>query len=403
VKDIQPSPDLFNVFRRQPVLFVRGRGPYLWDSSGKKYLDFFAGLAVCGLGHADPGVARAVADQSRRLVHVSNLYYTQPQRDLARELVRRSFPSRIFFANSGAEANECAIKLARRFGHRTPYKGAPRDNVPRYEIIVFENSFHGRTLGTLAATAQEKYKTGFGPLPEGFPVAKFGDMASVRAVSGPKTCAVLIEPIQGEGGVNMASPSFFRSLKNFCRQRNLLLIFDEVQTGIGRTGKLFAYEHLSVKPDIFTLAKGLANGLPIGACVARPAVADLFGPGDHASTFSGGPVVCQASRVVLKALTPQMLRRIRILGERFRREIESWKKEIPSIRSVRGVGFMWGIELDRPGADLVMACLKDGLLINCTADRVIRLLPPFCLSDQDVVRGLSILRKNLFTAHWTKQ
>ncbi|MBI4395510.1 MAG: aminotransferase class III-fold pyridoxal phosphate-dependent enzyme, partial [Elusimicrobia bacterium] len=242
------SVPLFNVFKRQPVTFVRGKGATLWDKEGRTYLDFFAGLAVVGLGHADPAVARAVSDQVRTLVHTSNIYFTEPQMALARELSRRTFGGKVFFSNSGAEANECAIKLARRFGHKTPSKG--RD---RFEIIVFRNSFHGRTLATLAATGQEKFHKGFGPLPVGFPMAELGDIASVKKLIRRSTCAVLVEPIQGEGGVNVAEPSFFRELQALCRKHKLLLMFDEIQTGIGRTGTLFSYQQLGVTPDVLTV------------------------------------------------------------------------------------------------------------------------------------------------------
>lgn len=381
----ESSSPLFNVFRRQPVAFVRGKGAYLWDDKGKKYLDFFSGLAVAGLGHAHPAVAKAVAEQSRTLVHTSNLYTTRPQLDLAKILSARSF-GKIFFTNSGAESNECTLKLARRHGHVTG---------GRHEIIVFDNSFHGRTLFTLAATAQKKYQEGFGPLPEGFPVARYGDAAAVERLVTPKTCAILVEPVQGEGGVNTADVSFFQALREICRKNNLLLLYDEIQTGIGRTGKLFAYQRLGVEPDVLSIAKGLGNGYPIGACIARDEVADLFKPGDHGSTFSGGPVVCRAALEVLKVLTPSFLSRVEKMGKRFLEEIGSWKKEVPAIRDVRGLGLMIGVELDRPGAAVVDACREDGLLINCTAERVIRLLPPLILSAGQVSDGLSILKRNL--------
>jgi acetylornithine/N-succinyldiaminopimelate aminotransferase len=381
----EPSPYLFNVFRRQPVAFVKGKGAYLWDDKGKKYLDFFSGLAVAGLGHAHPAVAKAVADQSRTLVHTSNLYYTKPQLELAKVLSTRAF-GKIFFTNSGAESNECALKLARRHGHVTG---------GRHEVIVFSNSFHGRTFFTLAATAQKKYQEGFGPLPEGFPVAPYGDAAAVEKLIGPKTCAILVEPVQGEGGVNTADVSFFQALRDLCRRNDLLLIYDEIQTGIGRTGKLFAYQRLGVEPDVLTVAKGLGNGYPIGACLARNEVADLFKPGDHGSTYSGGPVVCRVGLEVLKVLTPSFLSRVEKTGKRIMDEVSSWRKEIPAIRSVRGLGLMIGIELDCPGAAVVDACRADGLLVNCTAERVVRLLPPLILSSGQVSDGLKVLKRNL--------
>ncbi len=389
------SPYLFNTYRRQPVTFVRGKGAWLWDDRGKKYLDFFSGLAVCNLGHANPAVAKAVADQAKTLVHTSNIYITLPQRELGRVLIERTFPGKVFFSNSGAEANEGALKLARRFGHLYP---GPEG--PRYEVVVFDQAFHGRTYGALSATPQKKYQEGFGPLLPGFVVAQFGDIASVRALITSKTCAILLEPIQGEGGVRTAPPAFFDGLSALCKEKNLLLMFDEVQTGMGRTGALFAHQNPAVMPpgvlpDVMTIAKGLANGLPVGAIIARSALADLLHPGDHATTFGGGAVPCRAALAVLKQLTLKTLVRVEKLGRLFREEIDSWKKEMPAIRDVRGAGLMIGIELDRPAADVVKACREAGLLINCTADRVLRLLPPLVLSDQEAKQGLKILRSNL--------
>ncbi len=384
------SPYLLNVFRRQPVMFVRGQGPYLWDADGKKYLDFFSGLAMCGLGHAHSRVAAAAARQMRTLTHTSNLYHTQPQRDLAEQLMRRTFDGRVFFSNSGAEANELAIKIARRYGARRPKQGKAR-----YEVVVFENAFHGRTLGALAATPQKKYQKDFGPMLAGFPVARLGDLASVRKKIGPRTCAILVEPVQGEGGIHTAPAAFFQGLKALCRKHDLLLMFDEVQTGVGRTGQLFAFQTLGVAPDVLTAAKGLANGLPLGATLARRPVADLLGPGDHGSTFSGGPVVCAAALEVLRLLTPKALARARALSKLFHEELRSWQGELPLIREVRGLGLMLGIELDRPGAEAVRLCRERGLIVNCTAERVIRLLPPLVLSEGQARQGLKILKMAL--------
>jgi len=392
---MKESPFLMHTFRRQPVTFVKGRGATLWDERGHRFLDFFSGVGVVGLGHAPRAVAAAVSDQMRRLVHTSNIYFTQPQRHFSRELSRRAFPGRMFLSNSGAEANECAIKLARRYGFRTPVRGKPR-----HEIIVFKNSFHGRTLGTMAATGQARVRFGFGPLPVGFPQAQFGDAGSVKKKINPRTCAVLVEPIQGEGGVCITNPSFFKTLQTLCRRHRLLLIFDEVQTGMGRTGDLFAYQNPAVvqrgvTPDVLTVAKGLANGLPIGATLAKSPVADLMGPGDHGSTIGGGPVVCQAALTVLQRLGTKMLSRVRTLGRMFQKELNQWPQEMPYIHTVRGVGLMWGLELNQPGASVVRTCLENGLLVNCTAERVIRLLPPFCLTDREVKRGLGILKNSL--------
>ncbi len=386
------SPYLFNTYRRQPVTFVRGKGPWLWDDAGKKYLDFFSGLAVCNLGHANRAVARVVARQVKTLVHTSNIYSTLPQRDLARELSTRTFGGKVFFTNSGAEANEGAIKLARRFGTVNPGREGPR-----HEIIVFESAFHGRTLGALSATPQKKYQEGFGPLLPGFPVAKFGDLASVRSRLTARTCAVLVEPIQGEGGVRTVPPSFFKDLADLCLENNLLLMFDEVQTGIGRTGTVFSYQNPDVVPPgvvphILSTAKGLANGLPLGAVLARGEIADLLHPGDHATTFGGGAVPCRAALSVLEQLTPRVLDRVKGMGNFIRGQIAGWRPEFPFINNVRGAGLMIGVELDRPGADVVGLAREAGLLVNCTADTVIRLLPSFFLTDAQVRQGLGILK-----------
>ncbi len=391
------SPYLFNTYRRQPVTFVRGKGPWLWDDKKKRYLDFFSGLAVCNLGHANRNVARAVSHQVRTLLHTSNLFSTLPQRELAKELSTRTFGGKVFFTNSGAEANEGALKLARRFGFVHPGPDGPR-----HEVIVFEAAFHGRTFGALSATPQKKYQAGFGPMLPGFPVAAFGDMASVKAKLTSRTCAVLVEPIQGEGGVRTVPPSFFKDLSDFCRANHLLLMFDEVQTGLGRTGTLFAYQNPEivppgVVPDVMSIAKGLGNGLPIGAILARGEIADLLQPGDHATTFGGGAVPCQAALAVLRQLTPSVLSDVKRLGTLIRREISGWRNELPFIKNVRGAGLMIGVELDRPGAAVVPAALEKGLLVNCTADTVIRLLPPFVLSRTETMRGLALLKSVLKT------
>lgn len=386
------SPYLFNTYARQPVTFVRGKGPWVWDTEGKRYLDFFSGLAVCNLGHANRPVARAVSHQIRTLVHTSNIYSTAPQRELAKVLSTRTFGGKIFLTNSGAEANEGALKLARRFG-----SVHPGPDGPRHEIIVFDLAFHGRTFGALSATPQKKYHEGFGPLLPGFPVARYGDVESVRSFLSARTCAVLVEPIQGEGGVRTVPPSFFKNLYDLCRERNVLLMFDEVQTGIGRTGTLFAYQNpevvsAGVIPDVMSIAKGLANGLPMGAILARGEIADLIRPGDHATTFGGGPVPSQAALAVLNQITPSLLSDVQRLGSLIRKEISGWMKEFPFIKEVRGKGLMIGIELDRPGAEIVQTARKAGLLINCTAGNVIRLLPPFVLTREQTLRGLKLLK-----------
>ncbi|HJX09815.1 MAG TPA: aspartate aminotransferase family protein, partial [Candidatus Binatia bacterium] len=284
-----------NTYARYPIALVRGKGARVWDADGKEYLDFLAGIAVNGLGHCHPAVVRAIERQAKKLLHVSNLYHIQPQAELARELCRHSFADRVFFCNSGAEANEAALKLVRRYGGE--HLGG------RYEILTAHNSFHGRTLATLTATGQEKVRAGYDPLPVGFRQIPFNDLgAAEAAIDESKTAGILVEPIQGEGGINVADQSYMRGLRELCDRRGLLLIFDEVQTGMGRTGKLFGYEHFGVQPDIMTLAKALGGGLPLGAMLAREDVAKSFGPGSHASTFGGNPLVCSAGLAVMKTL-----------------------------------------------------------------------------------------------------
>ena len=287
---------LMNTYARTPVVFTKGKGSTLWDAEGKEYTDFVAGIAVCNLGHAHPGVAEAVRDQVGKLVHVSNLYYTEPMVRLAELITANSFADRVFFCNSGAEANEGAIKLARKY-----FKVKGQDD--RCEIITMEKSFHGRTLATLTATGQDKIKEGFAPLPAGFKYAPFNDLAAVEALIDDKTAAIMVEPVQGEGGVVIADKSFLQGLRQICNQKGILLIFDEVQVGLGRLGSLFGYQKFEAVPDIMTLAKGLANGLPMGAVTAYGSVAAAFTPGSHATTFGAGPVISSAGVVVLETLT----------------------------------------------------------------------------------------------------
>jgi len=291
----QANDVIAKTYKRFPLVLTRGSGSTLWDENGKRYTDFVAGIAVCNLGHAHPKIVKALAAQADTLWHVSNLFYTVPQKDLAAWLTAHSFADRVFFCNSGAEANEAAIKLARKY-----YKENGQGQ--RYRIISMDQSFHGRTMATLSATGQDKVKQGFDPLLDGFDFAPFDDLAAIRARIGPASCAVLIEPIQGEGGVRCPAPGFLKQLRALCDENGLLLIFDEIQTGMGRTGKLFAYEHFGVAPDIMTLAKALANGLPMGAMLAREQVAAAFGPGAHASTFGGTPIVSAAALEVCRVM-----------------------------------------------------------------------------------------------------
>jgi acetylornithine/N-succinyldiaminopimelate aminotransferase len=376
---------VMNTYGRQPLVLVRGEGCRLWDEAGKEYLDFVAGLAVCNLGHAHPEVAHAAAAQLGQLVHVSNIYYTTPMVELAEELVRLSFADRVFFANSGAEVNEGAIKLCRRYSKEKYGPG-------RHRIIAAHNSFHGRTLGALSATGQEKFWQGFDPLLPGFLFVPFNDLQALEAAADESVCAVLLEPVQGEGGVNLPGPDYLAGVRKLCDDRGLLLVLDEVQTGLGRTGELFAHEHFGIKPDVMTLAKALANGLPMGALLATAEVARVFVPGTHASTFGAGPVVAAAAAASLRLLSrPDFLARVRAMGRYLHNSLKWFKEEFPAIKELRGLGLMWGLELDREGAPVVEACRERGLLVNCTQGNVIRLLPPLIISEPELNRGLGIL------------
>lgn len=377
-----------NTYARFPVALVRGKGARVWDADGKEYLDFVAGIAVNSLGHSHPAIVRAIQRQSRKLIHVSNLYHIAPQSELARELCRRSFAERVFFCNSGAEANEAAIKLARRYGKER--LGG------KYEIVSTYNSFHGRTLATLAATGQEKVRLGFDPLPAGFRQVPYNDLEAMEEAIDEKTAAILVEPIQGEGGVIVPDEGYLRGLRELCDRRGILLIFDEVQVGMGRTGKLFAYEHFGVAPDIMTLAKALGGGLPLGAMLAKENVAGSFGPGSHASTFGGNPLVCSVALAVIKTLLQGgALKNCVRMGKVLFQGLLSLKERFPLIREVRGKGLILGMELEQEGNKVVEECLRAGLLINCTAHRVLRFLPPLTVRRQDIDRGLAILEKVL--------
>ncbi|MBN1621520.1 MAG: aspartate aminotransferase family protein [Endomicrobiales bacterium] len=378
---------IFQTYKRRKLALIKGKGKFVWDNKNRKYLDFFSGITVCNLGHCHPKVVEAIKKQASKLIHVSNHYYTQPQTELAKNLIHKSFSGKVFFSNSGAEANECAIKIARKWGKP---KG-------RYEIIVFDNSFHGRTLATLAATGQKKLHKGFEPLVPGFKYARFNDIKSVKKLINKKTAAIMIEPIQGEGGVNLAAKKFLRDLRKICNKHNLLLIFDEIQTGIGRTGRLFGYQTYGVKPDVITLAKSLGSGLPIGATIADRKYISAFVYGDHGSTFGGSLVPCAASNAILKVLTPGFLAKVRQNGGYFLSKLKELKSKYPFIREVRGMGLMVGVELDFKGADIVQSCQGKGLIINCTQEKVLRFLPPLIINRKDIDKAIrifdSVLRK----------
>ena len=372
-------------YKRTPVVFSKGAGCTLWDTEGRAYLDFVAGIAVCNLGHAHPAVANAVFEQAKTLVHVSNLYYTIPQTELAAWLVEHSFADRVFFCNSGAEANEAAIKLARKY-----FKD--RGEPDRYRIISMIQSFHGRTMGTLSATGQDKIKQGFSPILEGFDFVPFNDFEAVREKIGAATCAILLEPIQGEGGIRSADPQFLENIRQLCDETGTLLIFDEIQTGIGRTGKLFAYEHYGVQPDIMTLAKALANGLPIGAMLAKESVAAAFVPGSHASTFGGTPLVTAASLCVLKTLEQEnIIGHCAEVGLYFKERLQALKHRHDSVVDIRGLGLLLGMELNKDGLPLVEACLNKGFVINCVQGNTLRFVPPLIVQKAEIDRLIQCL------------
>lgn len=380
---------VMHTYGRQPLVLVRGEGARVWDAAGREYLDFVAGLAVCGLGHAHPAVAQAACEQLSRLVHVSNIYYTTPMVELAEELVRLSFADRVFFCNSGAEAVEAAIKLCRRLSHE-------RHGPGRHTIVAMHNSFHGRTLGALSATGQEKFWQGFEPLLPGFVFAPFNDLPALEALMNDRVCAVLLEPVQGEGGVNLAAQEYLAKVRRLCDDRGILLVYDEVQCGLGRTGRLFAHEHAGVAPDVMALAKALAGGLPMGALLATEEAAGGFVPGAHASTFGGGPVIAAAALASLKILgDPDFLAAVRAKGDYVREKLQALKNRLPLVEEIRGVGLMWGLQLGRDGTPVVAACREQGLLLNCTQGNVIRLLPPLVVEKGDLDQGLAILTQVL--------
>jgi predicted acetylornithine/succinylornithine family transaminase len=380
---------VMSTYGRQPLVLVKGEGCRIWDDEGREYLDFVAGLAVCNLGHAHPEVAAAAAAQLQQLVHTSNLYYTTPMVELAEELVRHSFADQVFFANSGAEVNEGAIKLCRKYARERHGDG-------RYHIISMRNSFHGRTYGGLSATGQDKFWKGFEPLLPGFIFVPFNDLAALEKATEVGACAVLLEPIQGEGGVCLPGPGFLTGVRQLCDKKGLLLVLDEVQTGLGRTGRLFAHEHYGVQPDIMTLAKALANGLPMGALLATADVAQAFVPGTHASTFGGGPVIAAAAKTAFGLLSnPDFLFQVRQKGDYLGEKAAALQKRFPVIKEVRGLGLIWGLELDQDGTPVVTACRERGLLINCTQGNILRFLPPLIVSKEEIDRGLEILTQAL--------
>ena len=379
---------LMQTYARQPVAFARGEGPWLWDSEGRKYLDALSGVAVCGLGHAHPVVAEALCEQARTLVHTSNIFRIPLQERLGERLCGLSGMERAFFCNSGAEANEAALKLARLH--------ARRRGIAEPRVIVAEGSFHGRTLATLSATGNKKVQAGFEPLVAGFVRVPYGDArALAEACSGSDVVAVLVEPVQGEGGICIPPAGFLKAVRETCDRHALLMMLDEIQTGMGRTGRWFAFQHEHISPDVMTLAKGLGNGMPIGACLARGEAAALFGPGSHGSTFGGNPLACRAGLAVLDVIEGEALcAHAEVMGLRLLNGFHARLGRHPAVRAIRGKGLMLGIELDRPCGELVGRALSRGLILNVTAERVIRLLPPLVINEPeadlilDTVSGL---------------
>jgi acetylornithine/N-succinyldiaminopimelate aminotransferase len=375
-------------FERVPLTIVKGKGPYVWDDQGRQYLDFFAGLAVTSLGHCHPVVVEAVTKQVNTLIQTSNLYYTIPQLQLAELLVKNSCLDRVFFGNSGVEANEGAVKLARRYGILY-LNGA-------FEVITLTGSFHGRTLAMTAATAQAALQQPYPPLPTGFVNVQFNDVEAIKSATTERTCAVMIEPIQGEGGVNLPDEGYLPAIRQWCDQKGILLILDEVQTGIGRTGTLFAYEQYGVEPDIMTLAKGLASGVPIGAILAKEK-ASVFVPGEHGSTFGGNPLACAAGYATVKfVIDNNIAGRVKEVGDYFIKKLEGMKARFPTVTDVRGRGLLLAMEFDRDIAQpLLMACLERGLLVNKLKPNAIRFVPPLIIGRKEVDEALDIVDKAL--------
>ncbi|MTI85689.1 MAG: acetylornithine transaminase [Firmicutes bacterium] len=376
---------IMKTYGRLPLALVKGQGSRVWDAEGNEYLDFVGGLAVDSLGHCHPAVVDAVTEQARTLMHVSNLYHIEPQAHLARLLVENSCCGKAFFCNSGAEANEAAIKLARKYAKF-------KRGQDKFEIITALKSFHGRTLATITATGQAKFQQGFEPLPEGFKYVPFNDLAALEEAIGPHTCAVMLEPVQGEGGVNAAHQSYLEGVKEICDQKGLLLIFDEVQCGLGRTGKLFAYQQYGVEPHIITLAKALGGGFPIGAMLAQDEVAQAFQPGDHASTFGGNPLACAAGVAVMETMLEEgFMAKVNAAGLYFKKWLDVLAGKYNFVKEVRGMGFLLGMELTIEGTGIVSKCQEKGLLINCVNGNTLRFIPPLNVERAQIDRAVEIL------------
>lgn len=378
---------LINSYARAGFAPVRGEGVRVWDADGREYLDFVSGIAVNALGHSHPALVAAIGEQAGRLIHCSNLYWIEPQVRLAKELVALTGLDRAFFCNSGTEANEAALKLVRKVAYD---RGQPE----KHEIVALEHSFHGRTMGSLAATGQTKLKGGFEPLVPGFRYVPLNDIAALKQAINDQTCAVIVEPVQGEGGVRVSDPDYLKELVRVCRERDVCVIFDEVQCGMGRTGRWFAYEHYGVKPDVVTVAKALGGGVPIGAMVATEEVAGSFHPGDHGSTFGGNPLACAAALAVIEAMKQEeLVANAARQGAYLRRRLEDLAVGRSFVKAVRGLGLLIGMELEAPGKPIVDACFKRGLLLNCAAGVVLRFLPPLIVSEAEIDQVVNILKE----------
>ncbi len=377
--------NIMNTYKRFPVVLRKGLGTKLWDVNGREYLDLVAGIAVCNLGHCHPNVVAAIKDQADNLMHVSNLYYIEPQAQLARLLVKNSFADKIFFCNSGAEANEAAIKLARKYAHENL-------GPDKFELITMKDSFHGRTMATITATGQEKFQFGFTPLLEGFSYAPFNDLKVLEKAITQKTCGIMLEPIQGEGGVIIPDGQYLAGVREICDRHSILLIMDEVQTGMGRTGKLFAYQYSKIQPDIMTLAKALGNGFPVGAMLATDKIAKAFAPGNHASTFGGNPLAMAAGVATVQTMLQDgFLEKSCKVGEYFLSQLKKLQHKHQIITEIRGRGLMLACGLSIEGSFIVNECLKRGLLINCTGGKTLRFVPPLIITIQEVDQAISIL------------
>ena len=382
---------IMNTYKRFPVVLRKGRGMKVWSTDGKEYLDFVGGVAVNILGHCHPKVVIAIQKQAQRLLHVSNYYHIGPQIRLAKLLVQHTFADKVFFCNSGAEANEAAIKLARKYSKENV-------NPDRFEIITAENSFHGRTLAALTATGQEKFQKGFEPLVPGFKHVPFNDVDAIGQAITMNTCAIMLEPVQGEGGVKIPDPDYLKEVKKICDENSLLLILDEVQTGMGRTGKFFAYEHFGITPDIMTIAKGLGGGVPIGAMLSTDKVALAFQPGTHASTFGGNPLVCAAAVTTIETLLEDgfILDQCNRMSEYMKERLINLREKFPDlIADIRGLGLLLGMELTRDCDSVVKACLEMGVLVNCAAGNVLRFIPPLIVQKKDIDHLINVLGKAL--------